>query len=348
MLLNKTILMAALASMAIWSGASAAQAPAPYDVTPELVKAAQKEGKVVFYTSIDLKVAEKLGLGFEAKYPGVKAQVERSGAERNFQRINQEYGSKIYNADVIESSDAVHFIYFKRKGWLQPSVSGDIALWPKDEKDPDGQYAAVRATLSPIAYNTKLVKKEDAPKSFKDLLDPKWKGKIVKAHPSYSGTIMTATYALSQALGWDYFEKLGKQDVMQVQSATVTPRKVAEGERSVMADGVEYGVFALRESGAPIQEVYATEGTPLVVGNSGILAHAKHPNAARLFYHYIFSQEGQQLLSDFGGTRSFHPGVKEKAGRTPLSEIKLLHSDAAKLEEHISTIKKNYEKYFGT
>ena len=112
--------LAVLATVAaLASGVAHSQAPAPYDATPQLVAAAQKEGKVVWYTATDVQVAEKLARAFEAKYPGIKVQVERSGAERIFQRINQEYGSKIYNADVIETSDAVHFIHFKKQGWLQ-------------------------------------------------------------------------------------------------------------------------------------------------------------------------------------------------------------------------------------
>jgi iron(III) transport system substrate-binding protein len=115
----------------------------------------------------------------------VKVQVERSGAERIFQRINQEYGSKIYSADVVETSDAVHFIHFKKQGWLQPAVPGDVAkFWPKDDKDADGQFAAYRAHLSVIAYNTKLVPKEQAPKVARRPARPKWSGKIVKAHPA--------------------------------------------------------------------------------------------------------------------------------------------------------------------
>jgi len=333
---------------ALASGVAHSQAPAPYDATPQLVAAAQKEGKVVWYSATDVQVAEKLARAFEAKYPGIKVQVERSGAERLFQRINQEYGSKIYNVDVIETSDAVHFVHFKKQGWLQPAVPSEVAKhWPKEYKDADGNYAAYRAHLSVIAYNTKLVPKEQAPKSHADLLDPKWQGKLVKAHPGYSGTIMTGTQALSQSpLGWSYFEKLGKQKVMQVQSSTEPPKKLAQGERPVMADGNEYNVFVLKESGVPIEPVYATEGTPIVIGNAALLKNAPNPNAARLFYHYMFTREAQQSNSDVGGLRSFHPEVKEKAGRTPLSQIKLLNSDPAQLDP--DTIKKKYEEYFGT
>jgi iron(III) transport system substrate-binding protein len=334
---------------ALWTALAAAAPPPPYDATPQLIADATKEGKVVWYTTTDVQVAEHLAKAFEAKYAGIKVQVERSGAERIFQRINQEYGSKIYTPDVIETSDAVQFVYFKRMGWLQPAVPSDVAkYWPRQYRDPDGEFAAYRAHLSVIAYNTKLVAKADAPKSHADLLDPKWQGKLVKAHPGYSGTIMTDTQALSQALGWGYFEKLGKQHVMQVQSSTEPPKKLAQGERPVMADGNEYNVFLLREKGVPIEPVYATDGTSLIIGNAGLLKNAPHPNAGRLFYHFMFTREAQQSNSDVGGLRSFHPEVKEKAGRLPLSQIKLLNADPAALEGQIETIKKKYEEDFGT
>ena len=345
---RRTVIAGMLAA-ALIPQIAAAQAPAPYDATPQLIAAAVKEGKVVWYSATDVKVAEKLAAAFEAKYPGIKVQVERSGAERLFQRINQEYGSNIHNVDVIETSDAVHFIHFKRNGWLQPAVPSDVAkFWPKEQRDPDGQFAVYRAHLSIIAYNSKQVSKEEAPKSHADLLDPKWQGKLVKAHPGYSGTIMTDTQALSQALGWGYFEKLGKQKVMQVQSSTEPPKKLAQGERPVMADGNEYNVFLLKESGVPIEPVYATDGTSLVAGNAALLKDAPHPNAARLFYHFMFTREAQQNNSDVGGLRSFHKEVKEKAGRTPLSQIKLLNPDPVALEKQVETIKKKYEEYFGT
>ena len=209
--------------------------------TPALIEAAKKEGKVVWYTSVDLPLAEKVGKAFEAKYPGIAVRVERSGAERVFQRIGQEYASSIHAVDVVNSSDAAHLIVWKRDGWLAPYVPEDVAKhYPAEHKDPDGPFASFRVTLSVIAYNTNLVKAEDAPKSFADLLEPKWAGKIVKAHPGYCGTILTATYQMARDLGWEYFEKLAKQRIMQVQSAADPPKKLALGERAVMADGNEY------------------------------------------------------------------------------------------------------------
>lgn len=190
-------------------GPAHTEMPAPTPVTPQLVAAAKQEGKVVFYTSIDLQVAEKLGKAFEAKYPGVTAQIERSGAERVFQRVAQEYGSDIHGVDVVDSSDVGNLLAWKRQGLLAAFVPEDVARWPADQRDADGCYATDRATLSVIGYNTRYVKPQDAPKSYADLLEPKWKGMMVKGHPGYSGNIMTATFELSRALGWGYFEKLG-------------------------------------------------------------------------------------------------------------------------------------------
>jgi iron(III) transport system substrate-binding protein len=348
--MNRRTVLAGLAlSTAVGLTPALAQSTAPYEVTPALIEAAKKEGTVTFYTATDVAVAERVGKAFEEKYPGVKVKVERSGSERVFQRISQEYGSNIHNADVIETSDAVHFLLFKRNGWLAQAVPAEVAKnWPADAKDADGYYAAYRAHLSVIGYNTQQVKAEDAPKSHADLLNPKWRGRIVKAHPGYSGTVMTGTDALSRALGWEYFEKLGKQRIMQVQSSTEPPKKLAQGERSIQADGNEYNMFQLKESGVPVEVVYAAEGTPVAIGHAGLLKNAPHPNAAKLFYSFIFDKDTQQLNSDVGGLRSYHPGVKEKESRTPLSKIKLLYSDPVKLEPEIESIKKKYEEYFGT
>src|ERR1700729_3464798 len=282
-----------------------ADAPAAEAVTPALIEAAKKEGQFVHYTSTDLPVAEKVARAFEAKYPGISVRVERTGAERVFQRIGQEYSSNIHAVDVVNSSDAAHFIVWKRDGILAPYVPEDVAkFYPAEHKDVDGQFASWRVWLSIIAYNTSLVKPEDAPKSFADLLDAKWKGKIVKAHPGYSGTIMTATYQMQRDLGWTWFEQLAKQNIMQVQSSADPPKKLDLGERAVMADGNEYNIFKMKEKGRPVEPVYATEGSPLIIGPNGIFKDSPNPNAAKLFQSFCFSPEARQLIIDIGGLRS--------------------------------------------
>ena len=236
----------ALWATTVFASPIKAAAPEPTAITPALIEAAKKEGQVSYYTSIDLPLAEKIAKAFEAKFPGIAVRVERTGAERVFQRIGQEYASSIHAVDVVNSSDASHFIAWKRNGILAPFVPEDVAKFYRAEhKDADGMFASFRITLSIIAYNTNLVKPEDAPRGFADLLDPKWAGKIVKSHPGYSGSTITATFQMARDLGWEYFEKLAKQRVMQVQSATDPPKKLALGERAVMADGGEYVLLQL-------------------------------------------------------------------------------------------------------
>ncbi|MGO8916125.1 MAG: ABC transporter substrate-binding protein [Stellaceae bacterium] len=338
----------ALGALLLLAAPAAAAAPAPAPVTPELVAAATAETRIVFYTSIELRLAETLGHAFEAAYPGIAVQVERSGAERIFQRVAQEEASGVHAADVVESSDIGHALAWKHQGLLAPYVPQDVAAWPAAARDADGMFAADRATLSVLGYNTRLVKPEDAPKSFADLLDAKWQGKIVKAHPGYSGTIMTATFEQVRALGWAYFEKLSRQRVMQVQSATEPPRKLALGERPVMADGSEYVMFELIAAGNPLAIVYPSEGTPLILGSAAVMKDAPHPSAARLFISFLFSRAGQQLMCDVGGVRSFHPEVRDPEGRVPLKSIKLIEADPLEQEQGIEEIRRRYAEYFGT
>ena len=321
--------------------------PEPTAITPGLIDAANKEAKVVLYSSMDLPVGEKLGKAFEAKYPGIQVQIERSGSERLFQRLDQEFSSNIRAADVVNTSDASHIISWKKNNWLAPFVSEDIAQhFLPQFRDPDGMSATSRIYLSSMAYNTNLVKPADAPTSFADLLDPKWAGKMVKAHPAYSGTIMTATFQIVREFGWEYLEKLSKQRVMQVQSSTDPPKKLSLGERAIMADGNEYGVVLLKEAGQPVEPIYPSEGSPTISGPTAIFATAPHPNAARLFQAWLHTRETQQFFTDFTAQYSAHAQVQSKPGRRKISDLKLMKEDAEGVEKMAEEIKTRYAKLF--
>ena len=348
--LSRRTLLKGTGALALAGAASTrviAAAPPASPITPELIAAAKKEGQVRYYTSVDLAMAERIAKAFEARFPGISIKVERTGAERVFQRIGQEFSSRIHAVDVVNSSDAAHFIVWKRNGWLAPYVPEDVArYYAAEHKDPDGQFAGFRLMLSVIGFNTTMVKPADAPKSHADLLDPNWKGKMVKGHPGYSGTIMTATQQLVRDLGWLYFEKLAQQGIMQVQSAADTPKKISLGERAIQADGNEYNLLLLKEQGQPVEPVYATEGTPQIVGPNGIFNNAPNPNAARLFQNWSFTAECQQLIVDVAALRSLHPQVKDKPGRKPLKDIKTLKEDAVAVEKQGDEIKSRYSKIF--
>ena len=344
---RRTILKSAAAMSLVYATPLRAAAPLAQAVTPALVAAATKEGQVTWYTSADLQLAEKVGKAFEQKFPGIRARVERAGGERIFSRVAQEYAAGLHVPDAVSTGDAAQFIAWKRSGLLAAYVPDDVVKHiPAEHRDPDGHYATVRSSLCVMAYNTQLVNSAEAPKSFADLLDPKWKGKIVKAHPSYSGTIMTSTYQMVRELGWTYLEKLAQQQLLQIQSATDTPKKVVLGERPVMADGNESNVLLLKEAGQPIEVVYPAEGTPSIVQPSAIFKAAPHPNAARLFQNYLFTVEGQELFVNIGGMRSVHALVKDRPGRAPLSSIKVWKDDPAAVETQGEEIKRRYSQVF--
>jgi iron(III) transport system substrate-binding protein len=322
-------------------------APAAEAITPALIEAAKKEAKVSFYTAMDLQFAERLGKAFEATYPGIAVRVERSGAERVFTRIGQEYSSNIHTVDVVNTADQAHCIIWKRNGWLAPYLPEEVVkYYDKRYYDSEGLHITTRILISPLAYNTNLVKKEDAPKGFKDLLDPKWAGKLVKAHPAYSGTIMNATFEIARDLGWDYFVKLAGQNVMQVQSATDTPKRISLGERAVMVDGAGYLVIRYKEEGQPVDIVYPEEGTPLAAGPSAVFKAAPNPNAARLFQNWMHSRGAQQLLVDYARQYSPHSQTNEKPGVRKLADIKLMKEDPEGVLAQGEAVKKRYAEIF--
>lgn len=322
-------------------------APPAVGISAALIAAAVKEAKVNWYTAMDLVVAEKWAKAFEAKFPGVAVRVERSGSERLFQRIGQEMASGIRNVDIVNTADAAHVLPWKRNGWLAAFVPEEVAEhYAPHHRDPDGYAVTVRLYLCVIGVNTKLVAPADMPAGYVDLLDPKWVGKLVKGHPGYSGTIMSATYQMVQVLGWGYFEKLAKQRVMQVQSSVDPPKKIALGERAVMVDGGDYNVVQHKEQGAPVEIVYATEGTPSISSPNCIFAGAVNPNAARLLQCWMTSAEGQQSLVDISGQYPIHTLVKAKAGRKPLSEIKLMTENPTGIDAEAEAITTRYTALF--
>jgi iron(III) transport system substrate-binding protein len=313
----------------------------------KLVEAAKKEGKVVWYTSLILPSAEKVAKLFEAAYPGIKVDVNRTGSQRVLQRVMQELQANIKNVDVIHTSDAGHFVLLKEKKLLMKYPPAGVEKFPASFKDKDGYYFGLRATVNAIFYNTKAVSAADAPKTWKDLLDPKWKGKMVTAHPGYSGVVATHVLALEHLLGWDYFKQLAGNRLMLVQSANDPPTVVASGERVIAVNGGEYSAYQLKKKGNPIEIVYPKEGVSLVVSPTAIAAFSPHPNAAKLFTDFTFTREVQQVMADSEGLYTGHPDVKYPADKPKLTDLKLLTVDAEELEKRNEEIKKRFVEFFG-
>jgi iron(III) transport system substrate-binding protein len=322
-------------------------AAVPASAQDARIEAAKKEGKVVWYTSLALPTAEKIGKLFEAAYPGIKVEVQRTGSQRILQRVMQEMQANLKLVDVIHTSDAGHFVLLKEKKLLMKYSPAGVDAFPAGFKDKDGYYFTLRATVNVIAYNTKLVPAAEAPKGWKDLLDPKWRGKMVTAHPGYSGVISTHVLALVQLYGWDYFKQLAQNKLMLVQSAVDPAGVVASGERQVAVDGGDYYYYQMKKKGNPIEVVYPKEGVPLVISPSAIASFAPHPNAAKLFTDFTFTRELQQVMADSEGLYTGHPQVKYPTDKPKLSDLKLLTVDPEELEKRNEEIKSRFVEFFG-
>ena len=314
---------------------------------PQLVQAARKEGKVVWHTSLALPSSTAISHYFENKYKGIQVEVHRNGSQRVLQRFMQEATAGLKNADIVHTSDAGHFELLKEKGLLLKFTPQSVVGFPDGFKDKTGFYYGMRATLSVIAHNPKIVAEKDAPQTWKDLLNPKWGGKMVTAHPGYSGIIMTHVLALVNVYGWDYFRDLAKNKLHIVQSANDPAGVVASGERPVGVNGAEYFYYKTLKQGNPIKIIYPKEGVPLVVSPVAIAKDAPHPNAAKLFTEFIFSKESQQLLADKEGLYTGHPEVTYPADKPKLKDLKLLAAGADELEKRNAEIKKRFVEFFG-
>ena len=172
-------------------------------------------------------------------------------------------------------------------------------------------------------------------------------GKIIKAHPAYAGSIMTATFQIARELGWEYFEKLARQKVMQVQSSTDPPKKLALGERAVMADGNDYNLIQLKEQGAPVEVVYAGRGHAADHGADAACSRMRPipmPLACSIA-GCTASRRSSCWSTTPASTRCTRRPRRRRAGRK-LSEIKLMKDDPAGVEKAAEEIKARYAQIF--
>src|SRR5260370_29361133 len=332
------IVLALPACLSVWAGEARAQDPR--------LEAARKEGKVVWYTSLALTSSEKVAKLFETAYPGVKVEVHRTGSQRILQQMMQELSSNIKNVDVVHTSDAGHYVLLKEKKLLMRYTPAGVDGVGAGFKDKDGYHYGLRATVNVIAYNTKVVSPADAPRTWRDLLDPKWRGRLVTAPPGYSGVIATDVLALVHLHGWDYFKALAQNKPMLVQSAVDPSGVVASGERPVAANGGDYTFYQVKKKGNPVEIVYPKEGVPLVVSPSAITSFAPHPNAARLFTDFIFSREIQHVLADTEVLYSGHPQVTYPADQPRLAHLTVLSVEAEQLQKRNEEIKTRFVEFF--
>lgn len=328
----------AVLGIAVLLGAAPAAAQGALDL-------AKKEGKVVWYSSLGLSLAQKVCDAFNKKSLGVTCELNRDGSERIFQKVMQEAGANLWIADVVHTSDISHYLDFKTKGMLAKYAPAGSERFPPEFKDPNGFYTVLRGSPYVMAINTQKVAKAEAPKRWKDMLDPRWKGKLVHAHPGYSGVVMTGMTGLLRAFGWDYYAALARNNPLIVQSAEDPPMKLAGGEAWVGVSA-EYNLYRALKKGNPIEIVFPEEGVPFVSSANAIMARAPHPNAARVFTDFLFGKEAQQLLVDDG---LYVPSdeVTYAKDKRPLKDIKILPAEPEEILKRSGEIKEKFRELFG-
>lgn len=269
----------------------------PTASSESLVPDATKEGGVVWYTSNTRPNATDVVQRFEAKYPGIKVELFQAGGSQILSKVAAELTAGGLKADVVDYSDGAAIIGQAHNGLFARYAPENSAGIPAPLKDPDGYWVSSGAFLTAtIAYNTSAVSAANAPKSWHDLLDPKWKGKITMGSPNYAGTALTTLAAWDQKLGSDYVNKLGANGLNVSQSFGDTENAVVSGQ-SPIAIVLSFRAYADQAAGKPIKVIAPTEGQIELVTSMAINAKAAHPKAAQLLENFIFSDESQQKLA---------------------------------------------------
>ena len=263
-----------------------------------IVDNAKKEGSVVFYTSVPQEQISRLSDGFQKKYPFLKVEGLRAGPSSILSRVMTEDRSGRPMVDVI-SLDIFNAWVLGERGLLQPYKSAETEAFPEQFRDPQGLMPCCMYVLTNvIAYNTQLVQKKDAPHSYAELLDPKWKGKLSLDNDD-AKWFAPLVWIWGREKTVKYFQNLMKQEPSMVRGHALQTKLLAAGEFPVVVNLFGYQALELQAQGAPV-EIIQADPVIMRAGHLLLAKRAPHPNAARLFIDYVLSRDGQQLLASMG------------------------------------------------
>ena len=252
---------------------------------------------VMLYSSMQEDQLNAIKQAFEKKYPDIKMDYYFAGTGKVITKIATEAKSGQVAADVIWVGDPADYIGFKKLGILEKYESPEAKNIEKVFIDPEGYYTGARMMNMGIAYNTTKVTKEEAPKNWNDLLDPKWKGQIVMTDPGTAGTTKYAVGALmaSKDYGPEYFRKL-KENGTELQSGTTaTHNQIAAGAYKV-GMCLDYVTENLKTKGSTIEFVYPEKDGISIYSPIALVKGAANMDNGKLLYDFILSKEGQDVL----------------------------------------------------
>ena len=261
------------------------------------IEGAKKEGALVVYTSMTVDQMQKIIAAFKARYPFIQATMFRAVGERLLTKIMTEAQTGKYDFDVVQSAESQAY-FLKKKNLLQKYISPETKNIQKPFFDPEGYWTAVYIMPNVIAHNTRMLKRNEVPKTDEELLNPKWKGKIGMDHtkPEWFAWKLKQ---MGEERGLTYMRKLGAQEFQLYAGLSVITNLLVAGEFPLVLNTYLHNVEEVKRKGAPVdwlvQDPVFTKFQPLGIGSK-----APHPNAAKLFSDFVLSEEGQKIIASFG------------------------------------------------
>jgi iron(III) transport system substrate-binding protein len=280
-----------------------------------LEEGAKKEGKLLWYSTLIVNQALRpIKESFEKKYPFIRIEYYRANSDQLAQNMITEYQAKRFDVDLLDGTSSI--VLVKKAGYLQRFFSPQLNDYPANLKGTDGYWAVPNVYFMTLGYNTKLVKPNEVPKSLNDLLDPKWKGKMVWSTSGGSGApifIGNTLMTMGEEKGMAYLRSLTKQDVAKT---TASNRAVLDmviaGEYAIAINIFNYHAVISQKAGAPV-DWQALEPVPGQVKTLGLAKNAPHPHAAMLLIDFLISKDGQKLLQEL----DYLPAHPEVPAATP-------------------------------
>jgi iron(III) transport system substrate-binding protein len=306
-----------------------------------------RSGTVRIYLSIATSAAAKLVTALKEHFPNLKIEFVRAGSVETVRRFIAERQAGRIGVDLIHGADPGGFDYFAQKGWLDKRLTDPEIT--KDYRggffDTNAGWVALRATGIAPMYNTSLVKKEALPLSWKELADPKWKGRVAISDPTRAGSSFSHLYAMWKMYGADWIEKFAKNDVFVAGDGSATREAVAIGERDI-APVSEYDAFTFRNDGKPVDVTWLEDGTIMVPAPLGLVKDSPNSANALVLAQYLLSREGQAMIAHAVSTWSARKDVKAPAGKPELDQIKLATFDWTQAASEKGRLLDLYFKYF--
>ena len=311
---------------------------------PVDVAAAKKEGKVVWYTSTPISTANKIVKAFETE-TGIKVELFRSGGSQVLRRFMQEQEAGHLAADVLTTSDPAATAAMARKGMFVAFKPSNFDKVPAEAKDPNGAYVAQRLNLITIFVRHDKIATAAAPKTWSDLLDPKYKGQMVTTDPSYTALGLITVATLAKKFGWGFYEKLRAADTMVVQGNQQVAEMLKNGERLIAAGALDSYAADERKAGHPVGTVYPSEGALIIASPTSVVKGGPNPNAAKLLAEFMLSDTAQKFFPEDGGYAA-RVDIAAPADSPKLADVKALPVDYDAVEKEAARVKRRFNEIF--